>query len=235
MRIMEVRVRARDIAAQRAFYATTLGLPVSGDPADALTVHAGASRLVFEAAARGDCGDGDDPLYHIAFTIPRNKLATAKEWLATRTPLLARGGQDEFGSEAWDARQVYFRDPAGNIMELIARQTIPNDAPGAFGPDDLLCVSEIGLPVDDVPTRATALMATLGIAPYKEHSDAFAPLGDDQGLFIVVAVGRPWQPTDDAYAAAAPMRVVVSGTSVGACHMPGLPYDIVGLGQRDSS
>ncbi len=144
---------------------------------------------------------------------------------------MTRDGRDEFGSESWDAQQVYFHDPAGNIMELIARQTLPNDVPGAFGPDDLLCMSEIGLPVDDVPAGATALTATLGIAHYKEHSDAFAPLGDHHGLFIVVAVGRPWQPTDDAHAAPAPTRVVVRGTRAETYHVPGLPYDIVG--QRD--
>jgi len=230
MRLLEVRARAQDVAAQRAFYGTTLGLPVSGDTADAVTVHAGASRLVFEAA-RGAGDVGDPLLYHIAFTIPRNKLAAAKGWLATRTPLMTRDGRDEFGSESWDAQQVYFHDPGGNIMELIARQTLSNDAPGAFGPDDLLCVSEIGLPVDDVPARAVALTATLGIAHYKEHSDAFAPVGDHHGLFIVVAVGRPWQPTDDAHAAPAPTRVVVGGTRAETYHVPGLPYDIVG--QRD--
>jgi len=227
MRLLEVCVRTRDVDAQRAFYATTLGLPVSGDTADAVTVCAGASRLIFEATH----GDGGDPLYHIAFTIPRNKLAAAKGWLAARTPLLTRGGRDEFGSESWDAQQVYFRDPAGNIMELIARQTLPNDAPGAFGPADLLCVSEVGLPVGNVPTRAAALTATLGIAHYKEHSDAFAPLGDAHGLFIVVAVGRPWQPTDDVHAAPAPTRVVMRETRADTYHVPGLPYVIVG--QRD--
>ena len=227
MQLMEVRVQVRDVAAQRAFYGTTLGLPVSGDAADAVSVHAGPSRLVFEAT-RGERGDA---LYHIAFTIPRNKLAAAKGWLAARTPLLARDGQDEFGAESWDARQIYFRDPAGNIMELIARQTLPNDAPGAFGPDDILCVSEIGLPVDDVPTCAGALTAALGIAHYQEHNEAFAPLGDAHGLFIVVAVGRPWQPTDNARAAVAPVRVVVRAPRAAIYHMPGLPYHIVA--QRD--
>jgi len=228
MRLLEVRVRARDVAAQRAFYATTLGLPVSGDTADAVTVHAGPSRLVFEEATHDDENDGSDALYHIAFTIPRNKLATAKGWLAARTPLMTKDGRDEFGSDSWDAQQVYFRDPAGNIMELIARQTLPNDAPGAFGPADLLCVSEISLPVDDVPTQAVALTAALGIVPYKEHNDAFAPLGDAHGLFIVVAIGRPWQPTDDARATAAPTRVVVGGARAQTYHMPGLPYEMVG-------
>ncbi len=228
MRLLEVRVQARDVAAQRAFYATALGLPVSDDTAGAVTMHAGPSRLVFEEGAHDDGNEGGDALYHIAFTIPRNKLAAAKGWLAARTPLMTKDGRDEFGSESWDAQQVYFRDPAGNIMELIARQTLPNDAPGAFSPADLLCVSEIGLPVDDVPTQATALTAALGIAHYKEHSDAFAPLGDHHGLFIVVAVGRPWQPTDDARAAPAPTRVVLGGTRAQTYHMPGLPYEIVG-------
>jgi len=222
MQIVELRAQAGDVAGQRAFYATTLGLPVSDDTADAFSVHAGASRLVFERVSHGDQGD---PLYHIAFTIPRNKLASAKGWLAARTPLLSKDGRDEFEFASWAAQSVYFPDPAGNIMELIARQTIPNDAPGAFGPGDLLCVSEIGLPVDDVSARADALTATLGIPHYKEHGDAFDPLGDDQGLFIVVKEGRPWLPTETP-ATVAPVRLTIRGARARRYQAPGLPYAI---------
>lgn len=226
MHIQELRLRARDVVAQRAFYATALELPVSSDTADSITIQVGTSRLVFEAAHDQNSGT-NDPRYHIAFTIPRNKLAAAKAWLAARTPLLTRDGQDEFGSTSWDAQQVYFRDPADNIMELIARQSLPNDAPGTFGPSDLLCVSEIGLPVEDVSQRAGELTLGLGINYYHEHSDTFAPLGDAHGLFIIVAIGRLWLPTDDAHAAPAPVHVVVRGPTAKTFHTPGLPYTVI--------
>ncbi len=219
MQILEVRVQTQDVAAQRAFYAMTLGLSLLDEGAGSFTVQVGTSRLVFEEAAQGNA------LYHIAITIPRNRLAAAKGWLAARTALLPKGGQDEFEFASWAAHAIYFRDPTGNILELIARQTIPNDASGAFGPGDMLCVSEIGLPVDDVSARAAALTATLGIAPYKEHSDAFAPLGDEHGLCIVVAVGRPWFPTDTP-AVVAPVALTLSGPYGHRYEVPALPYDI---------
>jgi len=77
-------------------------------------------------------GDGDDPLYHVAFTIPRNKLAAAKGWLAARTPVMTKDGRDEFGSESWDAQQVYFRDSAGNPLpfEQARRSGLSVGVPG---------------------------------------------------------------------------------------------------------
>lgn len=220
MRMTDLRVATRDVTAQRAFYAGTLGLPVVEETADAITLQVGATRLTFEAMTAWD-----ELVYHIAFSIPRNKLAAAKEWLATRAPLLTTDGRDEFDSASWDARMVYFHDPAGNILECIARRTLLNDRAGPFGPRDLLSVSEIGLPVDDVPARAAALGDALGIAAYKDHSAAFAPLGDEQGLLIVVKAGRPWFPTATR-AVVAPVCLTLRGTREAHYHLPSLPYEI---------
>jgi len=221
--IVELSLLTHDLAAQHAFYTRILGVPLVEGTPTSFAVQAGATRLVFAETAR------PAPPYHLAFNIPRTALPAAKHWLTSRAPLLARDGRDEFAFASWDARSVYFRDPAGNIVEFIARQASPpdaGDASGAFGPHDLRCVSEIGLPVDDTSARAADLSARLGLAPYKEQSDAFAPLGDEHGLFIVVRVGRPWLPTDDVYAAATPVRVVIRGAREQVYHMPGLPYDI---------
>ncbi len=220
MLITDLRVVTRDVAAQRAFYAGTLELPVREETAAALTLQVGATRLTFEATTARE-----EPVYHIAFNIPRTKLAAAKEWLATRAPLLTADGRDDFVAESWDARMVYFRDPAGNILECIARQTLPNDRMGPFDPRDLLSVSEIGLPVDDVPVRVAALEGALGIAAYKERSATFAPLGDEQGLLIVVTAGRPWFPTATR-AVVAPARLTLRGAREAHDRMPSLPYEI---------
>lgn len=219
MDIVELRLATRDLAAQRAFYVAALGLAPLGETADTLTVGAGASRLVFEATAGGAAAQ------HVAFNIPENKLAEAKTWLAGRVTLLTREGEDEFTSGRWNSRQVYFADPAGNILEFIARHDLSNAAPGAFGPREVLGVSEVGLPVDDVPAAAALLAAELGIAPYQEQGATFAPLGDEHGLFIVVERGRPWFPTDTP-AAVAPIAVALAGPRDRVYHLPRLPYRI---------
>lgn len=224
MHIRDVHLQARDLAAQRSFYTAILGLPILEERTDAFAIQAGSSRLSFEATR-------DNSLYHIAFTIPRNKLAAAKDWLGARTPLLSREGRDVFDFASWAAHSLYFRDPGGNILEFIVRDTLANEVPGAFSPGDIICVSEIGFPVDDVPMRAAALMSALGIDHYKEHDDAFSPLGDEHGLCIVVRVGRPWFPTDTP-SVVAPLACTLTGSPERAYRMPDHPYEIVVVNER---
>ena len=231
MRIDGVRIPARDLTILRPFYSQALGLPLVSDGADAFAVQIGPTRLTF---ARVDGAD-DPGAQHFAFTIPRNQLAAGKAWLAGRAALLTLGADDEFSAASWRAQQVYFRDPAGNILELIARQTLDNAATGPFdaagrrhrqsrhrgrtldnaatGPFDaghLLNVSEVGLPTDDVPGAVAALGREFGLAVYGEVSDTFTAVGDAHGLLIVVQAGRHWFPTTTA-AQDVPIAVTLAG------------------------
>lgn len=205
MHITEVSIETVRPADLRGFYADTLGQPVEPH-GEGFTVTVGTSALTVAAADPGTA-----PVYHLAFTVPRNKLSLAKAWLAERTPLLTDAdGRDEFRFDAWEATSVYFADPAGNILELIAWGALANDAHGPFGPTDLLAVSEVGLPVGDVPTTVTQL-GEAGFAPYRdEWSPDFAPVGDALGRLIVVPVGRPWFPVD-LPAVASPIAVTLRG------------------------
>jgi hypothetical protein len=118
----------------------------------------------------------------------------------------------------WDgARAVYFRDPEENVVEVLAR---PEPRPE-------LALAEVGLPVEDVPAAVEAL-AELGIEPYREWSDEFAPLGDADGLLIVVRVGREWFPYG-VPAAAAPLEVTVEGVRRGEVAVPGSEHRVVSI------
>lgn len=218
MEITALRLLTAHLDAQRAFYTETLGLPLVAQAADRFTVRAGATRLTFAAS-------DTDAQYHFAFNIPRNRLPQAKAFLAARVPLLAKSDQDQFHSDDWDADMVYFADAAGNIAEYIARQTLPDDAPDDFTPATVRDVSEIGLPVDDVPTTVAALTARLSVAPYGDQEEQFAPVGDERGLFIVVRAGRHWFPTTTD-AAVSPVAVTVRGTREDTYDVPDFPYHI---------
>jgi catechol 2,3-dioxygenase-like lactoylglutathione lyase family enzyme len=139
-----------------AFYTQTLGLPLRQATADSFTVQAGTTSLTFRASHYQPL------LYHFAFTIPVNKWAQAKPWLKARAPLLEGEGQDEFESARVRTRSYYFPDPAGNILELIAREDLPAKAGPDFGLEDVLHISEIGLVVDNVPSVVTQLKTSLG-------------------------------------------------------------------------
>ncbi len=210
MHLREVRIPTRDLAIMRPFYCEVLDLPVVDDEAESFTVQIGVSRLTFALAG----GDNGSPEQHFAFTIPRNQLAAGKAWLTDRAALLTLGDDDEFASASWRAQQVYFRDPAGNILELIARQTLDNAATAPFDARQLLNVSEVGLPTADVSETVAALGRELGLAVYGEASDTFTAVGDANGLLIVVQAGRHWFPTTTP-AHDAPLAVTLTGIDRG--------------------
>jgi hypothetical protein len=125
---------------------------------------------------------------------------------------------DEYDFAAWDsARAVYFRDPEENVVELIAR---PEARPE-------LSLAEVGLPVEDVPAAVDAL-GRLGVEPYRDWGEEFAPLGDADGLLIVVRVGRGWFPVG-VPAGASPIEVTIAGAQRGELAVPGSAHRVVSV------
>jgi catechol-2,3-dioxygenase len=222
MQITELILETHKLAAQLDFYEHTLGLPVMAANEQAFTVQAGSTRLTFQETEQRE------PLYHVAFTIPRNKVEQAKQWAEARFPLITDpAGHSEFTGGSWNSWSLYFRDPADNILEFIAHYDLPKEAAGDFGPADILHVSEIGLPVDDVLAQTSHLQALLGIEPYKgERTETFTPMGDIYGLFIVVARGRLWYPDAKSPGVPAPIQVTVQGTEERHYTLAPLPYSV---------
>ena len=103
-------------------------------------------------------------------------------------------GDDEYHFASWNAHACYFRDPAGNILEFIARHNLKNDRPGEFSARDILAASEIGVVVDDVPGLATDVDRQLGLRPFAGTSAAdFAALGDDPLPLLGLRASGPEQ------------------------------------------
>lgn len=189
MRIHALRLAAADPEGLGEFY-EELGLAVV-PRTEGVVVSFGRTDVAFERAA-----GGEDPFYHFAVTIPENRFEDAYEWLDDRVGLLpdVETGKTRFEFGAYlNATACYFRDPAGNIGELIARHSLDNGAPTSerFGPQHLLAVSEIGLVVDDVPAVARILVDPVGETDLGGGGE-FRMVGDEHGTFIVVDEDRPW-------------------------------------------
>jgi catechol-2,3-dioxygenase len=204
MRIHQLSIATDKLDEQLEFYSQVLGLPVLEQTSASLTLQVGASRLTFEPAK-----PGARPFYHFAFNIPSNQLGEAKVWAERRVKLIQdRHGADTFRSENWDAHQFYFYDPAGNILELIARHTLNNRSDTPFSPSSLLNLSEIVIVCDDVPATVRRLQGRTGAPLYRtELNDSFVPLGDEHGLFILVRRSRVWFPDTGKAAEPAPFRI----------------------------
>ena len=221
--IIYLELSAKDLQTQTDFYRNVLGLPVNLS-AEKLEVTVGKTILVFTQASPDFNG-----AYHFAFNIPENQFHAAKEWLTRRTPLLHdNSGKEEFGSDNWNSNSIYFKDAAGNILEFIARHNLKNAVDGKFDGSQILNVSEIGLPSDDVIHWANELCTKLDLSVFMQKPDAtFTPVGDDNGLFILPVKNRIWMPDSGIPAMLLPVKVQceVNGKP---WEVRGVPYEIVG-------
>lgn len=218
MRVAELHLAAPAavLGALELFYADVLELTRLRVDA---TVAAGPSRLSWRAADRDR-----QPFYHFALLVPGPRFDAAHAWLAERVELLALDGDPVVAFPDWNARALYFHDPAGSIVEFIAHRGIEGEGPadGPFTPRELLGVSEMGIVVDDKRSAAEALHTTMGIDLWSGRADAaslddphrLAFLGRKAHTLILAAPGRGWLPTGRP-AETHPAYIVLAGAAGG--------------------
>ena len=220
MKFAEVRLPANDIDALADFYAGRLNLPMLQRSAGEVHFQVGRSRLVFvKQPTHLPSPPALSPrervfsAQHFAFNIPEHRLEDAKAWLQARCDLIPdTAGNDVIYSADWNSHALYFYDPDGNIGELIARHTQPTAHAGAFDASALLRVSEVGIVTGDPRSAASLACERLNAQVYRtELNDAFVPVGDEDGMLIIVKTGRRWYPNRVLPAEAAPITVAIAG------------------------
>lgn len=222
MDIRQVQLATRSLDETARFY-ERLGCPVEVDDAGAgpdsaavVRVVVGSSLLVFRELPEMAGA------LHLAITIPTGTFDAAKAWIAGVTTVLGTDDQDEFeGPPNWNSRSVYFEGPDQQLLELIERRDLESGArrvgtgartgtgtgsgTGAVVP--LVSVSEVGVPVPDVLDAVEALRRA-GLEPYANPpGEAFAAVGDVDGLVILVSPERRWFPTGDRSPSTAPVVI----------------------------
>ena len=129
-------VTATPVAELKKFYTAILELPLISEQAEQFMIRAGETTIRFVQVKQ----DGDAPFYHFAFNIPENKIEKARDWQLKRTALSATPVHmidDKFPKDVrhfqnWNAHSIFFWDPAGNLVEYIARHDLGNGADGEF-------------------------------------------------------------------------------------------------------
>jgi catechol-2,3-dioxygenase len=195
MRIREVILQTSKLQELVSFYSETLELPVFTNNSE-ITIQIGSTKLVFQQAGTAD------PFYHFAINVPANKIEEAREWVNKRIELI---WIDQYQSDIanfvnWNAKSVYFFDPAGNILELIARFDLDNKTGEAFSSVHFISISEIALVVkeDKLAKKVNDLLQDYRLSYFAKQPPTphFVALGDDDGLFIIVQEKRNWFPTN---------------------------------------
>lgn len=205
MRISAVDLTVADVVRAAAYFADVLQLPVAQAENGAVEVTVGRSVLRLSAEEPVAAG-----VHHVAFDIPPSNFDAHRTWLESRVPLLqGADGTTEFeGPPEWNSRSLYFEGPDRMVLELIARRERPRDSARV---PDLVSISEVGIAVPDVAAAVDQLERSLGATVLGSATGEFAPVGDHDGLLIVVSSGRGWLPAFDVHAQPRSVRVSLDG------------------------
>ncbi|WMJ70863.1 VOC family protein [Stenotrophomonas sp. 24(2023)] len=209
MRILELSLPVSDVAATARYFRDVLQQPVEGN-----AVRIGWSTITLVPAGALPVGG-----VHLAFNVPDDRFAAAIGWLRERAPLQRNpDGIDYFVLESnWQSQSVYFTGPDGMVLELIGRRRLPvGSRSGPFHGSELTSLSEVGLPSTDVDGLRTRLEADFGLQALSPPTPQFAPMGDDEGLLIVVDAARRWFPEGKDLPSARGLQLRLAGVSAGA-------------------
>lgn len=190
MNIKEVELYTQSIKDLKDFYVNKLKLPMTVESDISFSIQVGNSLITFR-----EMTSSLKPIYHLAINIPENKIEDAIKWTESKVQILNSQGSHVVHFEDWNANSIYFYDPTGNIIEFIARHNLDNSTEQLFSESSLLCVSEIGIPADDV-VSVTNRLINLGLNCWGSYNENFSAVGDEDGLLILVKNGRPWFMTD---------------------------------------
>ena len=193
MEIVEIELLTNNIEETAFFYAETLGLQMIKKEQDFVSFQSGKSILTFIKS------NNLKPKYHFAFNIPHNKLEEAIVWTKSRLNLIENetiGTVANFDS--WNAKAIYFYDNNNNILEFIARFDLENFSDEPFDSSSIQSISEMGIVTDKPLQLAEQLVADNDLYFFAKgtKSENFATVGNDYGLFVIVATNRKWFPTE---------------------------------------
>ncbi len=223
MKIKQIELESPLMYELETFYTQLLGFSILDRQEDAFfACQAGASILKFRKK------EGSQAKYHFAFNIAHNQLESAKDWLKSKDIQLCDfEGEEVIDFPNWNAHALYFLDPAGNVLEFIARHDLSNASEEDFSIHQIIEISEIGLPVPSIKDFYERLSVSLKIPIYSQISNlkSFCAAGDAQGLFILVPLERAWFPTDimnGIYLT----KIWIEGQEKAAFEFEDLPYQI---------
>lgn len=226
MEIQKVSYRTAAFESVREFYVERFGLPVVEETADRFVVEVGESAVEFVRTDEADA----DPFYHFTWDVPENRFEEAKTWLAERTDLLeSPEGDDEVYFEALDFHSAYFFDPAGNLGEFAARHSLDTASDEPFDATELVRVSEVGMPVEDVVEDVETLESDTVVDRHPQLGEInpdVSPVGNDEGMFPVIRTGKEWFMTDEP-AEVHPITVELAGDEDDRYEFDDYPYTLI--------
>lgn len=187
--ISKVCLYTHGLDEMKDFYSKTLGFELVDNNEMGFKIKAGDSELAFE-----NSHSDKKAFYHFAFNISGDQFKEAKEWAKSKVTLTTEEGKDEIHFSFWNSDSFYFLDPAGNIVEFIARRAISARSESHFSVNNILNISEINVTTNDVLSAGNDLIAfgvpLRGNAPLT--NDGLNFLGDNGAFLLLGPTKRRW-------------------------------------------
>jgi catechol 2,3-dioxygenase-like lactoylglutathione lyase family enzyme len=207
MKIIHLKINVFRMIEMKKFYSEILEMEIVQENEHCFTIQAGKTQITFLQAT-------DIPFYHFAFRAGLEFYEYMYNKL-NKLDLLLPNEEGET-SMYWGGKQLYFKDPDGNILEILEREN-----PYSENLEGWYDVCEMGLPSGDVQE----LSGFLQMIPNENvsTSETFRFYGDVSGNFILVKEGRHWYPTEQP-AEVYPGTIVVEGDHNQILKHSHLPY-----------
>ncbi|MGH1366372.1 MAG: VOC family protein [Calditrichia bacterium] len=231
IRSMELQTVA-PLSDLRTFYSNKLGFSILDESDKHLTLAGGKTTITFLKVDTID----SFPWYHFAFNIPQNQILSAREWHLKRGPLIETPPHQrdpDYPNDVrhfrhWNAHSLFFWDPAGNLVEYIARHELDNDSESDFSVGDIHYASEIGFIVEDQQEAARQLNKAFGLSAYPKETNFWWAMGDADGLLLCLPKGREWGEFEGRTQKFSeyPTNVTINGSTEQEFAFAGLPYSV---------
>lgn len=190
MNFKKLILQSYNLKKQFQFYVETLGFDLIEQSEASFSIQIGKSILAFEKSS-------SKSYYHFAFNVPPFQIMDAMDWAKGRVSFLEYNGNAILDFTNWNAKAFYFFDADSNIVEFIDRRNLGDKTRETFTIENILEISEVGLPANKILHAFQKLNSQAGIEKYSGDYEKFCAAGDEHGLFIIVDQNdKNWLPTE---------------------------------------
>jgi hypothetical protein len=200
------------------FWTERMELQQVASSSGSFSVMAGNTKLTFR---RDQLGYGG--LYHFTIDVPENQIENARIWLQKRAKLVkdADTGAEIVHKSKLNAHSLFFMDPGGNLIELVARHDVKNAQAGDFNKSMLLAITDVSIVTRNVKDCEDLLYTNFGLLGFPGTSNSVKPIGGQKGTITLHVPSRPYYPTNELIAFSYRLEVVIQHPEEQVFKLPG--------------
>ncbi len=232
LEIKELEIKTNNVEKSREFWEGSLHLQVIDTTLHGFTVKLGNSRLTFNLLA-----SGDPIVNHFSILIPKNQIEKTLDWLKNPNGKYLNGpsspvnilkdettGAEIVSNPAQNARSIYFEDPTGNIVELVARKEFGTEVTGDFSSDQFLKIVEVAAVSKSISKCYDILKSEFNVQEFPGSTAGYKPVGGGEGDILLINFDKPWKPTESSLSVPYETTVTIRSSIEKYIELPNMVY-----------